>query len=92
MQADLDRLPDNDWRRLAQVIYSILNFSMMYLSMNIIVAIICDTNIDVRREVFYQDWLSLAASFLKQKMRRMKRRTRYIFKPQIDDTGRNHTL
>jgi len=65
---------------------------MMYLSMNIIVAIICDTNIDVRREVFYQDWLSLAASFLKQKMRRMKRRTRYIFNPQIDDTGRNNTL
>ena len=85
MQADLNRLPDSNWRRLAQVIYSILNFSMMYVSMNMIVAIICDTNVDVRKEVFFQDWLSLTARFVKKKMNRIKRRTKYIFKPQIDD-------
>ena len=53
--------------------------------MNMIVAIICDTNVDVRKEVFFQDWLSLTARFVKKKMNRIKRRTKYIFKPQIDD-------
>jgi len=92
MQADLDRLPDSDWRRLAQVIYSILNFSMMYVSMNMIVAIICDTNVDVRKEVFYQDWLSLTARYAKEKMKRIRMKTRYIFKPQIDDQRKSDTL
>ena len=79
MNADLESLPDNDWRRLAQMIYCVLNFSMMYVSMNMIIAIICDTNVDVRREEFHLDWLNLAANYLKRRIVKMKRRTQYIF-------------
>ena len=66
MRIEVDQLSDPNWRILAQSIYFALNLSMMYLTMNVIVAIICDTNQSVREEELELDWLSLVANKLKK--------------------------
>ena len=71
MRIEVDQLSDPNWRLLAQSIYFALNLSMMYLTMNVIVAIICDTNQSVREDELELDWLSLVANkFKKLKLRK----------------------
>ena len=69
MRVEVDELPDPNWRLLAKFIYFALNLSMMYLTMNVIVAIICDTNQSVKEDELELDWLSLVSEKIK-KLRR----------------------
>ena len=71
MRVEVDELPDPNWRLLAKFIYFALNLSMMYLTMNVIVAIICDTNQSVKEDELELDWLSLVA----QKIKKLRRKT-----------------
>ena len=77
----VDELPDPNWRLFAKTIYFVLNFSMMYLSMNFIVAIICDTNQSVKEDELELDWLSLVA----EKMNKLRRDIQLKKIIQIDD-------
>ena len=66
MRIEVDELPDPNWRLVAKFIYFALNLSMMYLTMNVIVAIICDTNQSVKEDELELDWLSLVSENIKK--------------------------
>ena len=65
MRIQVDALPDPSWQILAKFIYFVLNLSMMYLTMNVIVAIICETNENVREVELELNWLSFLAKKIK---------------------------
>ena len=72
MRIEVDEISDPSWRLLAKLIYFALNLSMMYLTMNVIVAIICETNQSVRENKLELDWLSLVAKKMKSLQQRVR--------------------
>jgi hypothetical protein len=72
MRIEVDEISDPSWRLLAKFVYFALNLSMMYLTMNVIVAIICETNQSVRTNELELDWLSLVAKKMKSLQKRVK--------------------
>ena len=85
MRVEVDELPDPNWRLLAKFIYFALNLSMMYLTMNVIVAIICDTNQGVKEDELELDWLSLVSEKIK-KLRRKTAKKKINNEKSIDRT------
>lgn len=69
----MDEIADPSWRFLAKIVYFALNLSMMYLTMNVIVAIICETNQSVRENELELDWFSLVFKKIKWLRKRIRK-------------------
>lgn len=73
MRIEVDEIADPSWRFLAKIVYFALNLSMMYLTMNVIVAIICETNQSVRENELELDWFSLVFKKIKWLRKRIRK-------------------
>ena len=73
MRIEVDEIADPSWRFLAKIVYFALNLSMMYLTMNVIVAIICETNQCVRENELELDWFSLVFKKIKWLRKRIRK-------------------
>ncbi|CBY12240.1 unnamed protein product [Oikopleura dioica] len=78
MREEVQRLP-GDLAPLAKLIYLFLNFSMLFLVINIIITIICDENSRVRKIEQKFDWLPFTTYWTKKQATKLFKRTKTLF-------------
>ena len=78
MREEVQQLP-GDLQSLAKLIYLFLNFSMLFLVINIIITIICDENTRVRQIEHHFDWLPFTTYWTKKRAIKIFKRTKKLF-------------
>mgnify|MGYP003329614391 CR=1 FL=1 len=78
MREEVQQLP-GDLAPLAKLIYLFLNFSMLFLVINIIITIICDENKRVREIEHKFDWLPFTTYWTKKRATKLLKRTKTLF-------------
>ncbi|CAG5094716.1 Oidioi.mRNA.OKI2018_I69.XSR.g13805.t1.cds [Oikopleura dioica] len=78
MREEIETLP-GDLQMLAKLIYLFLNFSMLFLVINIIITIICDENTRVRKIEHQFDWLPFTSYWTKKRAKSVFKRAKKLF-------------
>ena len=78
MREEIDTLP-GDLQMLAKLIYLFLNFSMLFIVINIIITIICDENTRVRKIEYQFDWLPFTSYWTKKRAKKVYKQTKKLF-------------
>ena len=78
MREEVQQLP-GDLAPLAKLIYLFLNFSMLFLVINIIITIICDENRRIRKIEHKFDWLPFTTYWAKKRATKLVKRTKTLF-------------